>query len=70
MKYTFLSGVVLVVSATVTIPGAWAAETRALASDGADHVGAGFAVPVLDALGEIDFLLNGEQRCLGNFPEV
>ena len=37
MKYKLLSGVVLVVSATVAIPG-WAAE---VASDGADHVGAG-----------------------------
>lgn len=41
MKYRLLSGVILTVAATVAIPGAWAAQPQALASDGADHVGAG-----------------------------
>jgi hypothetical protein len=33
-------------------------------------VGAGFAVTILDALGEVDFLLNGEKGRSGDFPEI
>ncbi len=41
MKYKLLSGVVLAIAAAVVVPGVWAAQPQALASDGADHVGAG-----------------------------
>ena len=41
MKYKLLSGVLLAVAAGVAVPSAWAAQPQALASDGADHVGAG-----------------------------
>ncbi|MHC8381363.1 hypothetical protein [Pseudomonas sp. LB3P14] len=40
-KFKFFSGVLLALTATVVMPGAWAAEARALAADGADRVGAG-----------------------------
>lgn len=41
MRIKMFSGVLLALTATVVMPGAWAAEARALAADGADHVGAG-----------------------------
>ena len=41
MKRKLWSGVVLAVAATVVMPNVWAAQAQALASDGADHVGAG-----------------------------
>ena len=41
MKYKLLSGVLLAVAASVAVPSVWAAQPQALASDGADHVGAG-----------------------------
>src|SRR6195952_1226168 len=45
MNYKLVTGVVFAVATTMAIPAglssAWAAEQRALASDGADHVGAG-----------------------------
>jgi hypothetical protein len=45
MKFKFLSGVALAVAATVVMPSAltaaWAGDAPAVASDGADHVGAG-----------------------------
>ncbi len=41
MKYKLLSGVLLAVAASVVVPNVLAAQPQALASDGADHVGAG-----------------------------
>ena len=41
MKHKLLSGLLLAVVATVVVPNVWAAQPQALASDGADHVGAG-----------------------------
>ncbi|QXI18508.1 hypothetical protein [Pseudomonas hamedanensis] len=40
MKYKLLSGVLLAVAASVVVPNVLAAQPQALASDGADHVGA------------------------------
>ena len=41
MKYKLLSGVLLAVAASVVVPNVLAAQPQALASDAADHVGAG-----------------------------
>ncbi|WP_419790170.1 hypothetical protein [Pseudomonas atacamensis] len=41
MKYKLLSGVLLAVAASVVVPNVLAAQPQALASDGADRVGAG-----------------------------
>lgn len=42
MKHKLWSGMVLAVAATVVVmPEVWAAQAQAVASDGADHVGAG-----------------------------